>query len=58
MSFKIEGWIPSPLEESLMDGSFDLAAKEAVTQSIDADLLDVREFNVAMQELKDEIATW
>ena len=51
MSFKIEGWIPSPLEESLMDGSFDLAAKEAVTPSIDDDLLDVREFNVAMQEL-------
>ena len=58
MSFNIEGWVPSPLEESLMDGSFDLAAADAVRPFIDDDLLDVREFNVAMQELKDEIATW
>ncbi|MBR1955951.1 MAG: hypothetical protein IKA13_01395 [Bacteroidales bacterium] len=58
MSFNIEGWVPTPLEESLMDGSFDKIITESATPVIDDDLLDVQEFNAAMEELKNEIASW
>ena len=59
MRFNIEGWIPTELEQSLMDGSFDEKMKSAVdTPDIEADLLDVLEFNEAMSELKREIYSW
>ena len=59
MRFNIEGWIPTELEQSLMDGSFD-KKMESVTAvpDIDVDLLDVSEFNEAMSELKREISSW
>ena len=53
MRFNIEGWIPTELEQSLMDGSFDKEIESGVDiLDIDADLLDVLEFNEAMSELK------
>ena len=59
MRFNIEGWIPTELEQSLMDGSFDKKMKSGVDiPDIDADLLDVLEFNEAISELKREIYSW
>ena len=59
MRFNIEGWIPTELEQSLMDGSFDEEMESGVDiPDIDADLLDVLEFNEAMSELKREIYCW
>ena len=59
MRFNIEGWIPTELEQSLMDDSFDKEMKSGVDiPDIDADLLDVLEFNEAMSELKREISNW
>ena len=59
MRFNIEGWIPTELEQSLMDGSFEEKMKSRVdTPDVEADLLDVSEFNEAMEELKREISTW
>ena len=56
MRFNIEGWIPTELEQSLMDGSFDKEMESGVDiPDIDADLLDVLKFNEAMSELKREI---
>lgn len=59
MRFNIEGWIPTELEQSLMDGSFEEKMKSGVdTPDVEADLLDVSEFNEAMSELKREISSW
>ena len=59
MRFNIEGWIPIELEQSLMDGSFDKKMESGTAvPDIDADLLDVSEFNEAMSELKREISSW
>ena len=42
-----------------MDGSFNEEGKSGVdTPDIDTDLLDISEFNEAMEELKREISTW
>ena len=59
MSIYIEGWIPTELEQSLIDGSFNaqMAGCKDVPE-IDDDLLDISEFNDAMEKLKSEIATW
>ena len=58
MGFNIEGWIPTKLEQSLIDGSFDaeMASRDDIPK-IDADLLDISEFNDAMEKLKSEIAS-
>ena len=59
MRFNIEGWIPTELEQSLMDGSFDKEMESGTAiPDIEADLLDVSEFNEAMSELKREISSW
>ena len=59
MRFNIEGWIPTELEQSLMDGSFDKKMESGTAiPDINADLLDVSEFNEAMSELKREISSW
>ena len=59
MRFNIEGWIPTELERSLMDGCFDKKMESGTAiPDIDADLLDVSEFNEAMSELKREISSW
>ena len=42
-----------------MDGSFDKEMESGTAiPDIDADLLDVSEFNEAMSELKREISNW
>ena len=42
-----------------MDGSFEEKMKSGVdTPDVEADLLDVSEFNEAMEELKRELSTW
>ena len=42
-----------------MDGSFDEKMKSGVDiPDIDADLLDISEFNDAMEKLKSETASW
>lgn len=51
----IEGWIPTQLEKGLMDGSFEEYAKHVTLPEIADDLLEVMEFNEAMQELKRDI---
>ena len=59
MGFNIEGWIPTELEQSLIDGSFDaeMASRDDIPK-INDDLLDISEFSLAMEKLKSEIATW
>ena len=52
----IEGWIPTPLEKQLMDGSFDKEVDNEVIPVIDEDLLDIMEFNEAMNQLKKDLA--
>ena len=55
MPMNIEGWIPTPMEEELMNGRFeDCVSKDL--PDIDEDLLEVMEFNEAMNELKKELA--
>lgn len=54
MPMNIEGWIPTPLEEELMNGRFEDCMSEDLPD-IDEDLLEVMEFNEAMNELKSEI---
>ena len=58
MGFNIEGWIPTKLEQSLIDGSFDaeMASRDDIPK-IDDNLLDISEFNDAMEKLKSEIAS-
>ena len=58
MGFNIEGWIPTELEQSLIDGSFDaeMTSRNDIPK-IDDNLLDISEFNDAMEKLKSEIAS-
>ena len=58
MGFNIEGWIPTELEQSLIDGSFDaeMASRDDIPK-IDDYLLDISELNDAMEKLKSEIAS-
>ena len=59
MNIMIEGWEPTPLEQSIIDGSFDriidrIIAENAVPD-IPEDLLDVQPFEDAMNDLRNEI---
>lgn len=61
MNLEIEGWEPTTLEKSLMDGSFDKALAEREVPDIPDipdDLLEVQEFEEAMEDLRKEIASW
>lgn len=60
-NFILEGWIPTPLEQSLMDGTFEQTLSESIDDSYDdipSDFLEVQDFDTAMQEIKDEIDRW
>lgn len=58
MDLIIEGWEPNPLERALMEGTFDeMAEREEEPQLLD-DLMDVQQFEVAMEELREEISRW
>ena len=49
----IEGWKPSPLEQSLIDGTFDQLRKEYIdSEEIPDDLLEIQDFETAMEEIK------
>lgn len=62
MDIKIEGWKPTPLEQSLMDGTFDKQLDERkiaeALATIPQDLLEVQSFEDAMADLKREAETW
>lgn len=62
MDIKIEGWKPTPLEQSLMDGTFDKQLDERkiaeALATIPQDLLEVQSFEDAMADLKREVETW
>ena len=61
MDIKIEGWKPTPLEQSLMDGTFDKQLDERkiaeALATIPHDLLEVQSFEDAMADLKREVET-
>jgi len=60
-NFILEGWTPTPLEQSLIDGTFEQFLSESTDQSIEdipSDFLEVQDFNAAMEEIKSEIDSW
>lgn len=60
-NFILEGWTPTPVEQSLIDGTFEQLLSESVEDSDDsipADFLEVQDFDTAMQEIKTEIHKW
>lgn len=52
-----QGYKPTPLEESLMNGTFKPCLDEEI-EEIPEDILDVQDFHTAMDELRKEIDTW
>jgi len=58
MDIRIENWTPTPLEQSLIDGTFDDNIIVAELEDMPEDLLEVQDFEEAMEDLKREIATW
>lgn len=62
MNIKIEGWKPTPLEQFLMDGTFDKQLDEQkiaeAIANMPQDLLEVQSFEDAMADLKREMETW
>ncbi len=60
-NFILEGWEPTPLERSLMDGTFGQMITESADQAIDeipSDFLEVQDFDAAMEDIKSEINRW
>lgn len=60
-NFLLEGWIPTPVEQALMDGTFDKLLNESVdtdSDDIPSDFLEVQDFDTAMEEIKSEIDKW
>lgn len=60
-NFILEGWTPTPLEQSLMDGTFDkmlLESENINSEPIPKDFLEVQDFNTAMEDIKAEIDKW
>ena len=60
-NFILEGWTPTPVEQSLMDGTFNELLNESVEQfseNIPSDFLEVQDLNAAMEEIKTEIDRW
>lgn len=60
-NFMLEGWTPTPLEQSLMDGTFEKSLNESIDtneEGIPSDFLEVQDFNTAMEEIKREINEW
>ena len=57
MNIIIEGWEPTPVEKALMDGTFDemVAGMDVDIEDIPDDLLDIKEFEEAMDDIKREI---
>ena len=54
-NFILDGWTPTPVEQALMDDTFDKLLKESVDddkEEIPSDFLEVQEFNTAMEKIK------
>lgn len=58
MDIMIEGWQPTPLERSLIDGSLDRITTGSSIQDILEDLSDVQLIDDVMDDLKNEIRGW
>lgn len=53
-NFNLEGWIPTPVEQALMDGTFDELLNESAESDIEeipSDFLAVQDFETAMEEI-------
>lgn len=60
-NFILEGWIPTPLEQSLMDDTLEqllLKSTDDSFEDIPSDFLEVQDFDDAMEEIKAEIEKW
>lgn len=60
-NFLLEGWTPTPVEQALMNGTFDKLLNESVDTNADdisSDFLEVQDFDTAMEEIKSEIDKW
>ena len=57
-NFILDGCEPTPIEQSLIDGTFEelLASSNDIDEEdIPEDFLEVQDFDVAMEEIKQEI---
>ena len=57
-NFILEGWTPTPVEQALIDGTFDELlndSPDADKEKIPRDFLEVQDFNNAMEEIKIEL---
>ena len=60
-NFILDGWTPTPVEQALMDDTFDKLLNESVdtdVEEIPSDFLEIQDFNTAMEEIKIEIDKW
>jgi len=58
MDIRIENWTPTALEQSLIDRTFADNIIEAELEDMPEDLLEVQDFEEAMEDLRREITTW
>jgi hypothetical protein len=57
-NFILEGWTPTPVEQALIDGTFNELLSESTednNEEIPNDFLEVQDFHSAMEEIKNEI---
>lgn len=60
-NFLLEGWTPTPVEQALLDGTFEQMLNESEefdNEEIPSDFLEVQDFDTAMEEIKSEIDKW
>lgn len=55
MKIIIEGWEPTPVEKSLLDGTLDSFLAGADIQDVPEDLRTFKEFGEAMEDIKREL---
>lgn len=51
----VEGWVPSPVEQSLIDGTFDELYADQDDEPVPDDMLEFEDFHEAMEELRSEL---
>lgn len=60
-NFILEEWIPTQVEQSLIDGTFNELINESMEESLNdipSDFLQLQDFDTAMEEIKSEIDKW
>ena len=60
-NFMLECWVPTPIEQSMMDGTLERFLNESIDaneEEVPSDFLEVQDFNAAMEEIKREIDEW